>query len=426
MRGSRASAGLRQADAGHHGERFGVDVGLQEPVEQHQPVRAGLVEPQRHLAGRAEVRAQLDRDRHGHRVLDPRQDVEVALLDVAAGDVRVAGEVVDVQLDRGGAGVLHRPRVVGPAAGRDAVEAGDHRDVDGGRGALEQAQVAARAGLLLGGGREVGQRLGEALGAGVGQPRVPRRLAAQLLLEQRVEHHRADAGVGQAPHAVHGLRQRRRRRDERVAQGEAHVARSPGPSAILASVGREAVRAAGRHLLVDLPALGDGLLGQPVQAFGLGRVGVRQRAVAQLAVGVVGQRDARPRRVEQERVAAGRAHHRVVADQRPVPAGDRAVLLVEPVAHLDAVRDAVAVGDHQRRPVVGLGLAERLQRLLRDRRPSRPGRRRRCRRRSPAARGLSSARSCRRRRTWRPRPAASTWTSGRRCWSRPRCRAPAR
>ena len=36
--------------------------------------------------------------------------------------------------------------VVGPAAGRDAVEAADHRNVDGGRGALEQAQVAARAG----------------------------------------------------------------------------------------------------------------------------------------------------------------------------------------------------------------------------------------------------------------------------------------
>jgi hypothetical protein len=61
--------------------------------------------------------------------------------------------------------------------------------------------------------------------------------------------------------------------------------------------------AAGRHLLVDVPALCDGLLGQSVQAFGLGRVGVRERTKAQLAVGVVGERDAGPRRVEQERVA---------------------------------------------------------------------------------------------------------------------------
>ena len=101
-----------------------------------------------------------------------------------------------------------------------------------------------------------------------------------------------------------------------------------------------------------------------MQALGLGRVGVRQRSVAQLAVGVFAQRDARPRRVEQERIAAGGAHHRVVADQRPVSAGHGAVLLVEPVAHLDAVGDAVAIGDHQRWPVVGLRLAERLQRLL--------------------------------------------------------------
>ena len=69
------------------------------------------------------------------------------LLDVAAGDARVAGQVVDVQLDRGGAGILHRPGVVDPAVGRDTVEAADHRDVDGGSGALEQAQVAPRARL---------------------------------------------------------------------------------------------------------------------------------------------------------------------------------------------------------------------------------------------------------------------------------------
>jgi hypothetical protein len=108
----------------------------------------------------------------------------VALLDVATADLEVAGKVVDVQFDRGGAGVLHRARVVGPAAGRDAVEAGDHRDLDGCRGALEQAQVAARARLRFGLGWKVGQRLGEALGTGVGQLRVERRLMAQLLFEE--------------------------------------------------------------------------------------------------------------------------------------------------------------------------------------------------------------------------------------------------
>ena len=224
MRGSRASAWAGEADPLHHGEGLGVDVGLQEPVEQHQGVRAGLVQPQRHLAGRAEVGAQLDSHRHGDRTLDPRQDIDVPLLDVAARDVRVSGEVVDVQLDRGRARVLHRPGVVDPAAGRDAVEAGDHRNLDAGRGTLEQAQVATGAGLVLGGGREVGERLGEALGAGVDQPRVLGRLPAQLLLEEGVEDDRTDAGGVEPPHAVHRLGERGRRRDERVAQSETHVA----------------------------------------------------------------------------------------------------------------------------------------------------------------------------------------------------------
>ena len=42
----------------------------------------------------------------------------------------------------------------------------------------------------------------------------------------------------------------------------------------------------------------------------------------------------------------------------------RAVLLVQPFAHVVSVRDAVAIGNDQRRPVVGLGLAEGAQGLL--------------------------------------------------------------
>ena len=185
-----------EADLAHHGERVGVDVGLQESVEQHQGVRARFVEPQRHLAGRAEVRAQLDGHRDADRVLHPGQDVDVPLLDIAARDARVAGEVVDVQLDRGCAGLLHRAGIVGPATRRDTVEAADHRDLDDKGRALEQAQILARAGLVFGSGGEVGERLREALGAGVDQPRVLGRLPVQLFLEEGVEDNRADAGMG--------------------------------------------------------------------------------------------------------------------------------------------------------------------------------------------------------------------------------------
>ena len=117
----------------------------------------------------------------------------------------VAWQVVDIQLDRGRAGVLHRARVVGPAFRGDAVEACDHRDVDRRDGALQQAQIAAWARVLLGYLREIGQRLGEALGAGIGEPGVQLGLLAQLLLEQRVQHDRADARVRQPPDAVDGV-----------------------------------------------------------------------------------------------------------------------------------------------------------------------------------------------------------------------------
>ena len=236
-----------EVHVGQHREGLGVDVGLQEPVEQHQAVRARLVKPQGHLADRAEVRAQLDRHRHGHRVLDPAQDVDVPLLDLAAGDVRVARYVVDVQLDRRGARVLHRARVAGPAARRHAVDAADDRYVDRRRGALEQAQVAARARFIraailrrlrLGLGREVGQGLGESLRAHLGQPRVLFGLPAQLLLEQGVEHHRADTAVGQPPDAVDGIRERGRGGDERIAQRQSQVAgRKVHQSSFRASAG---------------------------------------------------------------------------------------------------------------------------------------------------------------------------------------------
>ena len=110
--------------------------------------------------------------------------------------------------------VLHRARVAGPAAGCRAVDASDDRYVYRRRGALEQAQVAARAWFIraaircrlrLGLGREVGQGLGENLRARLGQPRVLFGLPAQLLLEQGVEHHRADSAVGQPPDAVDGI-----------------------------------------------------------------------------------------------------------------------------------------------------------------------------------------------------------------------------
>jgi hypothetical protein len=142
----------------------------------------------------------------------------VPLLDLAAGDMRVAGYVVDVQLDRRGARVFHIARVASPAAGRHPVETADHRDVHALGSTLKQAEVAVRASVLICSGREVGQRFGETVGAGAGEPRVPLCFPAQLLLEQGEEHNRADPGGGEPPYAVQSVRKRGCGGDQRVPQ----------------------------------------------------------------------------------------------------------------------------------------------------------------------------------------------------------------
>ena len=84
--------------------------------------------------------------------------------------------------------------------------------------------MTAGAGLLFDRGGEVGERFGKALSAGIDEPGVPHGLLPQLLLEQRVQHDRADACVREPPDALDGVRQRRRGRYEWIAQLEAHVA----------------------------------------------------------------------------------------------------------------------------------------------------------------------------------------------------------
>ena len=219
-------AGRGQAHVGRDPERLRVDVGLEEPVEEHEAVRARPVEAHRHLPGRAEVRAQLDRHGHRHGVAHLLEDLDVPVLDLARARVRVTRDEVDVELDRRGPCVLHRTGEAHPATGRRAVEAGDDGHVDRERRLLEQPQVAGRpAGVGARGGREVGQRLPEHVLVRLGHHEVVELLAVHLLLEERVHDDRAHPRVGEGPHAVEASRQGRSAGHQRVAQREAEVAR---------------------------------------------------------------------------------------------------------------------------------------------------------------------------------------------------------
>ena len=58
--------------------------------------------------------------------------------------------------------------------------------------------------------------------------------------------------------------------------------------------------------------------------------------------------------IQLERILALRHQVGIVAEQRPVAGIHGGLLLLHAVGHVVAVRDAVAVGDDQRRPVVRL------------------------------------------------------------------------
>ena len=81
------------------------------------------------MSGRGEERREFHRDGDGDAGLDRLEDVEGALLHRDARFVRIGGDVIDVEFERVGPGLLDEAGVVGPAADADAVERADDRDI---------------------------------------------------------------------------------------------------------------------------------------------------------------------------------------------------------------------------------------------------------------------------------------------------------
>ena len=90
------------------------------------------------------------------------------------------------------------------------------------------------------------------------------------------------------------------------------------------------------------------------------RVALREHGVARLLVGILFERDARRFGVELKRVLPCKTQGRIVAHQRPVTGKHGILLLVQPETQVISVRDAVTVGDDERRAVVRLGFLKGL------------------------------------------------------------------
>ena len=88
-----------------------------EAVEQDQPIGAGAVELAREVGEDGEEWRELDGHRNVHVRFTSRTVSTACALDLGAGRLRVGRELVEVQLQRVRAGLLHQPRIVEPAAG---------------------------------------------------------------------------------------------------------------------------------------------------------------------------------------------------------------------------------------------------------------------------------------------------------------------
>ena len=304
------------------------------------------------------------------RLPDGLHQLEVLVLDVAPRSVGVGGHEVDVQLQGIGAGLLDHAWRSGPSRRGGAVEAGDDRDRSAPAWRLAtMPQVGVRARCCSRPSRgSTTERLGEALVAGVLVEAVDLHLVVlDLLLEQRGQDDGRGAGILQPA--------------ERVDLGRS--AGRPRPPAGSSAPGRGSwVR---RSTLIGLHLLHP--VGGP---FARCRPSARRTASARRRPPGPGRAAARPASGLVRASMAKRAFlHGEVLERRSSACGCRGGTGSCPrrpaagcsgraassreltasfwwliaVAMSIAVGDAVAVGDDQRRPVVRLGLEERLERL---------------------------------------------------------------
>ena len=216
----------REVDLAADLQLLDVDVGLVEPVEEHEAVGARLVELRGEVGERGVVRGELHRHRDADGLADRLHHLDGPQLHLRARLLRVGAEGEDVELEGVGPRVLDELGVLQPAARGVAVERAD----DGhGHGLLHLAQVLevlVRAEVERLGAREVGEGLGEGLAVGLGVDEGRHLLPVDLLLEDRVHGDGGGARVLELADGVEVVHEGRGPRHQGVGQLEAEVGRA--------------------------------------------------------------------------------------------------------------------------------------------------------------------------------------------------------
>ena len=191
-----------------------------------------------------------------------------------------------------------------------------------------------------------------------------------LLFVERAQHEERNAGVLERFRRVEFVGKRSRPRDERVGQLQSEVRRSEIHHFPFGSAGSASVRSrmkmrnrdAGKLLVYGVPTERCRLRFRDEVLVG-GRVGPLDHPEARFVAKVVRNLRLGWTVVEMERRFAVFGAPRIEAVQRPDTGVDRELLLGGAVRHVVPVRNAVAVGDDERRPRVGFRFEKRLRRL---------------------------------------------------------------
>ena len=113
--------GAAQDQIWHYFQCFQVNIRLIETVEEDQRIGAGCAEAGRHIGKGAKVRTNLHRHRNRNTRLDIAYNIQIGLFHRRTIQCRIDGDIINIEFQPIGAGLLHQFGIFDPTAGRDAI-----------------------------------------------------------------------------------------------------------------------------------------------------------------------------------------------------------------------------------------------------------------------------------------------------------------
>src|SRR5579863_8974289 len=197
--------GAAEGQVGNHLELLDIEIRLIKAVEKHEAVNSRLIETRAHIRGCTEKRRKFHGEWNANAALQVAHQFNISLLNLAAAHTGVGKNRISIEFNGIGASLFHQLGVLQPTAVRDAVQAGDNRDIHTFLRVADQFEIAVWPEIVR---LQVWEEIAgfrKALDA-TGQVVIHRHaFQFQLFLEERRQDYCADLLVFQAANVVHGL-----------------------------------------------------------------------------------------------------------------------------------------------------------------------------------------------------------------------------